>query len=712
MILKKIDIYNFRQFYGKYSLSFETDESKKVVLVRGQNGSGKTTLLNAFWWCFYGETTDKFKRPENIISFKALASKKINEEISCSVAVAFEHNKYEYIIKRYLEGTVGKELKFQVRFRKPKVEIKMKNRETGEMRSEDIGNPENMIKAILPRELAPYFFFDGENLQHMTEQKNNDDIAKAIRLLTGAAIFKRAEEDLIGRGSGKGDVRKYFQRDRKLYGDEETKKIESNRERASQERSKLEDELGRKEKEVQKSQIRLAEVDEKLRNNETTKESQRNLEWVRKQQKNCEDRLVEIRTQKKQLVSEKACFFLLLGIMEDVKSYIQESKKAGLIPQGFRKAWIDKLLNNGECICGKNLDEGSEKYKRVLNLKNEGEYDDVDEEIADLNGRIETYMKDAKNFELELIDVLAKEREHYTDGKSLKEKEDKFLVQLGEEAGRSGEENLKNKKIEIEKERNNLLEEIGGLKQKIVNVGKAIEEFDKNLKMQRGLDEKANLATKRIDAVDRIGEICRDLAKYRELKIWKDLQRRIQNVFGDISIRPFKVELSPPNSTPPYIFSIWNEMGEKSVEVGESTGESQMLSLSFIGCLLNLAKKLPNSSIVQNYGLDFGGGIFPLVIDSPFGQIDNHYRPQIIEAARKLAPQLILFVSNSQWSDEIEGKIRPYVAEEYLIKYRKPSEKWNDSDDVHDYSIEIFGEKHLFVEKTEERYEFSEIERV
>ena len=62
MILKKMILYNFRQFYEEHTLFFGIKGSKKVTIIQGQNGSGKTALLNAFWWCLYGETTEKFKK--------------------------------------------------------------------------------------------------------------------------------------------------------------------------------------------------------------------------------------------------------------------------------------------------------------------------------------------------------------------------------------------------------------------------------------------------------------------------------------------------------------------------------------------------------------------------------------------------------------------------------------------------------------------------
>ena len=712
MILKKIDIYNFRQFCGKHTLLFGIDGAKKVVLIRGQNGSGKTTLLNAFWWCFYGETTDKFKNSKKIVSFKAIANAGINKEISCKVSVTFEHGDIEYEIERYLKGKTGQRLNFESHLKKPKVKIRIKNIGTGEFKTDDVGNPEEKIKTILPRELAPYFFFDGENLQHMTEKKKNMNIAEAIRLLTGTAFFRRATNDLIGKGTGRGEVKRLFRQDREKYGNDETKEVEAELEKAYQKRNDLENCLNKEEDEIKEADKRLSVVDDKLRNNELTKETQRNLELIRNQQKQCETELGNNKIQKAKLISEKACFLFLPNIVKKTEELIKKSKKDGLIPQGFKKVWIDKLLKDGMCICGEEFDKSSKKYKNISNLRDECKYDDIDEKIAALNVQIEAYTADTKNFKSKLETLLIEEGNRSAQLKTLEEKEDKVLKRLGEEAGRIGEQNLKDKKTELEKDLRELGENIGRIKEKIENKDTEIEKLEKKLKEQEGLDEKAKLATKRIDIVDRIGDICDKISNFRELKTWKDLQRRIQNTYEKISIKPFKIELSPPSSSSPYEFRVLNAIGKDFIETGESTGESQMLSLSFIGSLLDLAKKLPTSSFIKEYDLNFGGGIYPLVIDSPFGQIDNHYRPQIIEAETILAPQLILFVSNSQWNDEIDEKIRPYIFSEYLIKYRKPQKNWGDNDEKNDYSIEIDGENYLFVEKTEEEYESSEIERI
>ena len=54
MILRKLEVTNFRQIYGTNEISFAPPGDSNVTVILGTNGGGKTTLLNAFVWCLYG----------------------------------------------------------------------------------------------------------------------------------------------------------------------------------------------------------------------------------------------------------------------------------------------------------------------------------------------------------------------------------------------------------------------------------------------------------------------------------------------------------------------------------------------------------------------------------------------------------------------------------------------------------------------------------
>ena len=59
MLIKSIELSNFKIFSGNHTVDFSTDEEKNVTVIMGDNGAGKTTFAQAFSWCLYGKTTFK-----------------------------------------------------------------------------------------------------------------------------------------------------------------------------------------------------------------------------------------------------------------------------------------------------------------------------------------------------------------------------------------------------------------------------------------------------------------------------------------------------------------------------------------------------------------------------------------------------------------------------------------------------------------------------
>jgi DNA sulfur modification protein DndD len=66
MKFTKIDIENFRQYYGNVPIDLATDDQKNIVVIGGRNGYGKTNLLLSIVWCLYGDKLsqidDHFKK--------------------------------------------------------------------------------------------------------------------------------------------------------------------------------------------------------------------------------------------------------------------------------------------------------------------------------------------------------------------------------------------------------------------------------------------------------------------------------------------------------------------------------------------------------------------------------------------------------------------------------------------------------------------------
>ena len=58
MLLKSLEIENFRQFRGRQTVNFSTDKDKNVTIIMGENGSGKSYILGKI----NGENEKKYKK--------------------------------------------------------------------------------------------------------------------------------------------------------------------------------------------------------------------------------------------------------------------------------------------------------------------------------------------------------------------------------------------------------------------------------------------------------------------------------------------------------------------------------------------------------------------------------------------------------------------------------------------------------------------------
>lgn len=56
MLIKEIELNNFRIYKGKNIINLLPNQEKNIVVVSGKNGYGKTTFLVSLVWCLYGKS--------------------------------------------------------------------------------------------------------------------------------------------------------------------------------------------------------------------------------------------------------------------------------------------------------------------------------------------------------------------------------------------------------------------------------------------------------------------------------------------------------------------------------------------------------------------------------------------------------------------------------------------------------------------------------
>ena len=94
---------------------------------------------------------------------------------------------------------------------------------------------------------------------------------------------------------------------------------------------------------------------------------------------------------------------------------------------------------------------------------------------------------------------------------------------------------------------------------------------------------------------------------------------------------------------------------------------------------------------------------FPIVMDSPFGSLDEIYRRQIAKTIPKLANQLVVLVTKTQWRGEVAQEMANCIGREYVLAYNSPKP------DCEEDAIELGGDRYPLVRQSPNEFEYTEI---
>jgi DNA sulfur modification protein DndD len=257
----------------------------------------------------------------------------------------------------------------------------------------------------------------------------------------------------------------------------------------------------------------------------------------------------------------------------------------------------------------------------------------------------------------------------------LRETEKKLDDKLGEIKGEMDE--IDSEEVQgLERRREELRSNIrqGDIDTAIIS--RDVNEFDKRIaELERAFDAagkaiaKAQVAQRRVVVAREARDIFSEILTLRTNEVRKQLDERVRHVYSRIAFKNYVPILDER-----FRLELRSKLGEDGVPIPKSTGENQTLSLSFVGALAEHARTLREAAAGGRTDplLSFQGGIFPIVMDSPFGSLDENYQRDIAEWLPQLAPQVVIFVTKSQGQYAVKDKLLPRVGREYVIGYRTP----------------------------------------
>jgi DNA sulfur modification protein DndD len=207
--ISKIELTNFKSYrHAEFNFP-EPEGEKNIVLVGGINGYGKTSILEALYLCLYGKDaivhlaraglkTDEFKGYPSFLerAFNGEARRASEDLMSVRVVVQKTKTKGIDILRRwYFRTSTGV-------WQEDEAVVRETTRGVPGMPKTDQKNgfllSELLDDNFVPAHVAPFFFFDGEEVKKLADQNRIEQVKQGLEGLLGVVLLRNLAERLKG----------------------------------------------------------------------------------------------------------------------------------------------------------------------------------------------------------------------------------------------------------------------------------------------------------------------------------------------------------------------------------------------------------------------------------------------------------------------------------------------------------------------------------
>jgi DNA sulfur modification protein DndD len=513
-----------------------------------------------------------------------------------------------------------------------------------------LSNPDLFIKSVLPEEMAGHFLFDGEYAENFVSEDNKGQIREAVRDILGCQLLEMAISDL-------GEVSKEYRSNMSKL--EKSPELSRLREQIDSGQEKIEEYNRQLQHSVEKRasiEKQVQDIDTRLTKIPDTKELQKyrlkledDLKRGKIEKQNAELEVYSwIGDNSRYLVSDKVAM--------DVVSYLDIQCDHGRIPAPYNEHFVNSLLSSNRCICGRSLDAESNEYQLVTQLLQTA----GNKFLMDRVIKIKSQVSSLKQRKQDAPSKLQIANQRLAKSNSDLDYIENELGVVGKKLAGINFEEVGG----LEFRRQNLRNELGKLNQDIGSLKSNIERIQDEVNTDQSKHDNLSRQFAQLQPIRAKKKLCDDLLKiftehlkHEEEKARRQLEHMIAQIIDKTSRKNFVVELDRD-------FALYLKSNDDvKREMPKSSGENQLLSLAFTAALVNYAKVREDSNSADL----LKGTIAPLVLDSPFGQLDLVYRVATAEFIPAMARQVVLLLSRSQGDKSVLDALYPHVGKEYVL---------------------------------------------
>lgn len=639
MKLDRIVLENFRQYFGKQRLEFARDDQRNITVIHGVNGAGKTSLFLAINWCLYGRSVDNIKIVDNVgelVSKEAISRASPGDRLLTSVELHFLHEGERYMASRKLRG--NRQEGASILLDTSDYFTLMRARADGQWTT--INNPNLTINAMLPSNVRTYFLFDGEKIDEFAKPESHKDVKDAIYLILKLEILDRAKRHLEANADDYSrELRKVSSGELARLLDQETK---NRQEREENEAQKLE--LLRS---IESARRKIVDIDATLRDSQNARELQAQRDEIDQALRQRRTELDALTGQIRDL-AVTSYFALGQSAVDTALQILDDKRQRGEIPSSIRQQFVQDLISQMRCICGRPFEDHSPEHQRLLQLLQHSLPGSLEDDVLNTSAKLQPFAERVGR-QRQDINTAMQRRSEIVGAINQLEAE---LADIRHQLSRSPIEEISR----LERQRQDFSADIdsanlkiGGIDERLAKLNKEITQLEKDIARAKTEEQRTRLIQTKVDLARRsanaIGEMYERFADDMRLKIetkTKEIFKLLAwkgDHFEDVRLRSdYHLEVIDRYGTP--------------ARPELSSGERQVLSLSFITAMSRVSEEEA-----------------PLVMDTPFGRLSSHHRNSITQHLPSLADQLVLFVTDEELREQARQNLEPRIGAEYRLHF-------------------------------------------
>lgn len=675
MIVKSIELNNFRIYRGVNRIDFTPDSERNIIIISGNNGFGKTTFLMSLVWCLYGRQMDKVddlykKEIDEKGGYGRYISNSLNEEAQrrgetrFSVSVTFTDVEIpdttctEITIIRSYDSAISTDDELRILIDGRESDL-FTSREEAEFFIRDY---------ILPIEIAKFFFFDAEKIVSFAEintLEQRRELSKAYSQVLGIQKYDTLKKELER-------LQDEYRRESALPQDRaEFIDLCAKIDKAEDSIKELGEEIEKKGAEKVQLEFDYTQLQEKLIREGDLMSVER-LNDLKVKRETHQTNLDEAQDGLKDLYS-----YIPFGLAGNLVSEVAEQlKKEKTYKQN--KVQLEGVEEKTDDILNE-LDQARNSYPGVIDVRIRNFYEEEIKKLIIKHFYSEYDTSQFEGFQLlhdltvlqneEFYNLIAKIKESKVSFEALSQKFNTAKAELYKidreirEAEKNAEseyiQGLRKKKDELHGQITKISEDIGRLNEQIDNL-KDTNKTDKQKKERLSKKIEVSDKNKAVDdeATRLIHTIQTFLQRFKAEKK-KALEQKLEEklkAFMHKSDFVHKVIVDIQGNGEDVDISLYDSHDKKIDKGNLSMGEKQLFASALLGAL------------VEETQLEF-----PVFIDSPMQKLDpNHSKNILTKFYPTVSKQVVFFpLLLKELTEEEYGLIQNITSKTYLIKNDK-----------------------------------------